>query len=477
MPITFPTTLDTLSNPTATDTLASVPHDTQHANANDAIEALEAKVGVNSSAVTTSHDYKLGEVTGSDKAVGKTATQTLTNKTLTAPVINVGSDADGDTYYRSGGVFTRLPKGTVGHILTQGATVPSWQANAAGADANTTTKGVSEEADATETQAGTATGATAARLFVNPSQLGARNHYYYATDTGSSVAYAISVTPVPTAYAAGQVFIWMVTNTNASTAPTLNVNSLGAKTIVNPDLTSLAIGQLPAGSIIQTVYDGIYMQLLSVKPFSAFTVSTEIGSSYQTHEIPLIATTGTSAIGWTAAACTFTTISAGGYHLLTPTASANLELSVGLPGVGTSAGYSVAANKAIRVKGRARFPDLLDRKGFGFVVTAANIHTAQTDVTNGEVRFVLNGSTMYAQNANGSSATSVDVSSGFTFTNWNTFEIVFVPGVSAKFYINGTLVATNTTNLPTSGTLLLAYGVNANGRTIEINPPTISIEL
>lgn len=52
------------------------------------INNLEAKVGIDSSAVTTSHDYKLGEVTGSDKAVGKTATQTLTNKTLTSPVIN-----------------------------------------------------------------------------------------------------------------------------------------------------------------------------------------------------------------------------------------------------------------------------------------------------------------------------------------------------------------------------------------------------
>jgi len=52
------------------------------------INAVEAKIGVDSSAVTTSHDYKLSEVTSSDKAVGKTATQTLSNKTLTSPVLN-----------------------------------------------------------------------------------------------------------------------------------------------------------------------------------------------------------------------------------------------------------------------------------------------------------------------------------------------------------------------------------------------------
>lgn len=88
MSTSFPTGLDTLTNPAPTDKVAVVSHASQHANANDAIEALQAKVGANGSAVTTSHDYKLSEVTSTDKAVGKTATQTLINKTLTSPTIN-----------------------------------------------------------------------------------------------------------------------------------------------------------------------------------------------------------------------------------------------------------------------------------------------------------------------------------------------------------------------------------------------------
>lgn len=52
------------------------------------LNALEAKVGIDGSAVTTSHDYKLSTITGTDKVVGVSATQTLTNKTLTSPVIN-----------------------------------------------------------------------------------------------------------------------------------------------------------------------------------------------------------------------------------------------------------------------------------------------------------------------------------------------------------------------------------------------------
>jgi hypothetical protein len=83
----FPTSLDSFTNPTGTDPLDSPDHATQHESANDAIKALEAKVGVNSSAVTASHDYKLSGVTGTDKAVSNTGTETLTNKTLTAPIL------------------------------------------------------------------------------------------------------------------------------------------------------------------------------------------------------------------------------------------------------------------------------------------------------------------------------------------------------------------------------------------------------
>ena len=80
----YPTTIDTYTTHANGDII-----DASYDNAQQStLSALQAKVGVDSSSVQTSHDYKLGEVTGSDKAVGKSATQTLTNKTLTSPVIN-----------------------------------------------------------------------------------------------------------------------------------------------------------------------------------------------------------------------------------------------------------------------------------------------------------------------------------------------------------------------------------------------------
>ena len=64
MPTNFPTSLDNFTNPSSGDAMNSVvvPHADQHANANDAIEALEAKIGVNSSTVSGSIDYLLTNI-------------------------------------------------------------------------------------------------------------------------------------------------------------------------------------------------------------------------------------------------------------------------------------------------------------------------------------------------------------------------------------------------------------------------------
>ena len=59
MATNYPAGLDNLTNPVTTDPVNSPSHAVQHANANDAIEALQAKVGTNNSAVSTSLDCAL----------------------------------------------------------------------------------------------------------------------------------------------------------------------------------------------------------------------------------------------------------------------------------------------------------------------------------------------------------------------------------------------------------------------------------
>ena len=57
MATNFPTSIDSLTNPVSTDTLDSPDHAVQHQNVNDAVEALETKVGVDGSTDTSSLDY------------------------------------------------------------------------------------------------------------------------------------------------------------------------------------------------------------------------------------------------------------------------------------------------------------------------------------------------------------------------------------------------------------------------------------
>lgn len=76
----FPTQLNNFVTGASSGLLGDVGHAASH-------NALEAKVGVDGSAVTTSHDFKLSGVTTGDKAVSLTGTEVLTNKTLTAPIL------------------------------------------------------------------------------------------------------------------------------------------------------------------------------------------------------------------------------------------------------------------------------------------------------------------------------------------------------------------------------------------------------
>jgi hypothetical protein len=69
MATNYPTSLDSFTDPAGTDPLTSPDHAGQHTDKNDAVEALEAKVGVNSSAVSTSLDYQMenhAHTSGSD---------------------------------------------------------------------------------------------------------------------------------------------------------------------------------------------------------------------------------------------------------------------------------------------------------------------------------------------------------------------------------------------------------------------------
>lgn len=67
MSTNYPTALDTTSNlppigATDTEDQAGKEHDVQHSNLNAAVIAIETKLGVNGSAVTTTIDYRVAQL-------------------------------------------------------------------------------------------------------------------------------------------------------------------------------------------------------------------------------------------------------------------------------------------------------------------------------------------------------------------------------------------------------------------------------
>lgn len=152
MPTTFPTTKQSISNPSGSGTLSSENHSQIHAQANDTLAALQDKVGITSDTAVTSHDY----------------------------------------------LITRLLAGTA----------------------------------------------------------------RYAADAGANDSYAVTLSPAPTAYTTGQVVNFKANTANTGAA-TLNVNSLGAKTIKKLGSIDLSTNDILASQIVSVIYDGTNFQLLS----------------------------------------------------------------------------------------------------------------------------------------------------------------------------------------------------------------------
>ena len=84
----------------------------------------------------------------------------------------------------------------------------------------------------------------------------------YAASSAGSDTYAITLSPVPAAYATGMVvnFEADVANTGAAT---LNVNTLGAITIKKNNDQDLDSNDIEAGQIVTVVYDGTNFQMQS----------------------------------------------------------------------------------------------------------------------------------------------------------------------------------------------------------------------
>lgn len=91
------------------------------------------------------------------------------------------------------------------------------------------------------------------------------------TSGGTGNTYTLTFEQAPTSgYKKGLLYSFWADKTNTGSA-SLNVNSLGAKTIRRHDQTVLSGGEIVSGSVITVVYDGTYFRLQNVNANPQFT--------------------------------------------------------------------------------------------------------------------------------------------------------------------------------------------------------------
>lgn len=107
----------------------------------------------------------------------------------------------------------------------------------------------------------------------------------YAASAMGNDSYAITVSPVPNDYDAGDTYFFKADVANTGPA-TLNVNSLGAKTIKKFGTQDLETGDIIAGQIVGVKYDGTYFQIQSAaRPIPFFQQQIPVGAGMGTATI------------------------------------------------------------------------------------------------------------------------------------------------------------------------------------------------
>lgn len=200
----------------------------------------------------------------------------------------------------------------------------------------------------------------------------------YAVDTGAANAYVISIAPATlVAYTDGMTLLFKASNANTG-ASTINLNSLGLRSIVRPDGTSLVADDIVAGQICQISYNATTSQFqLALTPLAAV---------YQALGYATAAAGSASAAAGSASAASGSATSASN----SATLASQWATSLGL----VDATYYGARKYAIDASSSA-------------VSAALSASNASTSATNAAASAAL-----AAQTFNGTSTTSLTVSAG-----------------------------------------------------------------
>jgi len=300
----------------------------------------------------------------------------------------------------------------------------------------------------------------------------------YAVDAAGSDTYVVTLDPVPAGYVAGMT-IRVLFGTLNTGAATINVNSLGAKAITKEGALALITGDILVNQVSVLVYDGTQFQLQAVATQDL--KSGADASTLHDHDRLLGLNLAGTKYGyplhidnaqWTFTDCIVGT-GVAGYTRIDSNA-ATWYITGTLPNVNGDADASLKwdQTKTITVEWRAQMVGTTGDKcmGFSLATDLAGVYTS----VGRKVSFSVDGSTLYAVTADGTTNNNTDISAGLTLTNWNTYKIVWTAGTNALFYVNGTLLATETSNIP-SGTNDSPFGFGGTTDAEEWNIAGIHI--
>lgn len=261
------------------------------------------------------------------KGVGRTATSP--NKTLGNPTITIASPAvitlnshgltanDTVQFTTTGALPTGIAASTTYYVISTGLTANDFRiaATLGGAAINTsgsqsgthtlvrTTPYVVNDQDTRLPTQGEndamvgnntdiAVGPT--NKFVTQTGLQKNAESYAVDGSASSTAYTATLSPVPISLVAGQEICVKIGLANTTTNPTLNVNGLGAKTIVKGLSTALSVGDIVANQICTFRYDGTNMVLQNPATLTGtkiYVTTTNVAIASSVAETTLITTT------------------------------------------------------------------------------------------------------------------------------------------------------------------------------------------
>lgn len=336
---------------------------------------------------------------------------------------------------------------------------------------------------------------------------------YFVSAAGTDT-YAIAASPAIAAYTQGMTFRFLADAANTGAA-TLNVNSKGAIAITKNGGTALADNDILANQIITVTYTTVgstrfeitgrtmltkaQADLLiggadanSLHTHTGFTgVGTAVNKTYHNFNIPFLQgslwgpISGATAI-WTVANTSTSSIYQGNHMYWVPTSdtSSTIITTNALDHIDADATtLKFDSGKTIIVEFVAQFKGATGEEGaFGLTENVGSL-IDYNDATYTSATFAYNtDGTLYGHTANSGGTTNHTETAitGITLTNKNLYRIEFTPTVDVKFYVNGVLKATNTTNIPAEATVV-KFGWGTSGNTSDnciqyITSPDFSIQ-